>query len=75
MHALTWWDVFLAALAAMAPLLAVFLTFHRQNRADKKRSDELMSMLLREFPLHEHNEDGDEPLLASGLRYPRSVLK
>lgn len=75
MEHLTRWDVFIGALGAMAPLLAVFLVAHLQNRADRKKSDQLMGVLLQEFPLHGHNEKNDEPLQAGGIRYPRSVLR
>jgi hypothetical protein len=76
MEHLTRWDVFIAALGAMTPLLCVFLAAHIQNRADRKKSDQRMDILLQEFPLHGHdeckNEPSDEPLLASGIRFPRS---
>lgn len=72
MEHLTRWDVFVGALGAMAPLLAVLLALHLQNRSDKRKSDRVMETLLVEYPLHYHKEEKDQPLLASGIRFPRS---
>lgn len=73
MEHLTRWDVFIAALGATAPLLGVLLTLHLQNRSDKRKSDQRLDTLLLEYPLHDHTERDCEPLLASGIRFPRST--
>jgi hypothetical protein len=72
MNTLTRWDIFLGALGAMTPLLAIFLAAHWQNRNDKRKSDQRMDTLLQEYPIHDHTEQHSEPLLASGIRFPKS---
>ena len=80
MDHLTRWDVFLGCLGAVAPLLAVFLAAHWQNRSDKKKAETKLSLLLIEHPLHSHREYGEfakptDVLTVEGLRFPRNGNK
>jgi hypothetical protein len=80
MEHLTRWDVFVGSFGAMSPLLVLLLGLHLQNRSDKKKSDEQLQGMLRECPPHGHDElrtleqfRKDEPLAASGIRFPSAV--
>ena len=76
MDHLTRWDIFVACLTAMAPLLAVFVGFHlqsilerRKDRAQRCRAEQKLEMLVVEYPLHDHTEQ-QGPLKAEGIRWP-----
>lgn len=70
MDHLTTWNIFIACLGAMTPLMAVLLALHFQNRSDKKKSDAQLSLLLEEYGFHDHTEKIG-PLRVEGIRRPR----
>ena len=76
MDHLTRWDIFTACFAAMMPLLAVFVAFHLQSMAERRkdreqrcREEQKLEVLIAEYPLHDHMEQ-QGPLKAEGIRWP-----
>lgn len=84
MEHLTRGDIFLACFSAVAvvggAIIAVLVTFHLQNRKDKRDTDTLLAMRLLEHPLHSHGEftpyaKPADVLTVEGLRFPRNGNK